>query len=217
MKTFAFAVSLMMIGCGQPDDPSAEGTAELAAASCKAASDCHGALPKLCKLCPVGETGGCAHYDCVANKCEIAYCEAAPTPPPPPSCKVASDCKGPLPSLCKTCSDGETGGCAHYDCVANQCEIAYCEPAPAPPSCTKASDCHGILPQICEVCGNGKEECEHFVCVEGQCQEQLCPQCTRASDCTGPLPQLCEICSNGKQECAHHACESGVCTTQICQ
>ncbi len=166
MKTFALAVTLMMIGCGQPGDPSDETNLELTGASCKA----------------------------------------------------ASDCKGPLPQLCKTCSNGETGGCAHYDCVSNKCAIAYCEPAaPAPGTCKKASDCHGILPQLCKICGNGTEECEHFVCVSGQCQEQLCPQCTKASDCKGPLPQLCEICSNGKEECAHHACESGVCTTQICE
>ncbi len=42
-------------------------------AGCLTASDCHGALPALCRVCADG-TDGCAHFECVAGACEIAYC-----------------------------------------------------------------------------------------------------------------------------------------------
>jgi hypothetical protein len=37
-------------------------------------------------------------------------------------------------------------------------------------------DCRGIaLPDICTMCSNGTNACAHFVCVESQCQIQICP------------------------------------------
>jgi hypothetical protein len=40
-------------------------------------------------------------------------------------CRVADQCKGPLPQLCKRCSNGHDG-CAHWACVHHRCVIAYC-------------------------------------------------------------------------------------------
>jgi hypothetical protein len=40
-------------------------------------------------------------------------------------CTSAKDCTGALPALCQICVDGGTG-CAHFTCVANKCQIAYC-------------------------------------------------------------------------------------------
>lgn len=41
------------------------------------------------------------------------------------SCSTAAECTGPLPALCRVCSDG-TSGCAHFACVRGQCTVAYC-------------------------------------------------------------------------------------------
>jgi hypothetical protein len=41
-------------------------------------------------------------------------------------CRTADECHGPLPALCKRCSDGRDG-CAHWACVHHRCVIAYCE------------------------------------------------------------------------------------------
>jgi hypothetical protein len=41
------------------------------------------------------------------------------------SCSKASDCTGALPALCEICANGSTG-CAHFTCVAGQCQVAYC-------------------------------------------------------------------------------------------
>jgi len=41
------------------------------------------------------------------------------------TCSTAADCTGALPALCQICSDGGNG-CAHFECVAGQCSIAYC-------------------------------------------------------------------------------------------
>jgi hypothetical protein len=30
-----------------------------------------------------------------------------------------------LPALCEICTNGSTG-CAHFTCVAGQCQVAYC-------------------------------------------------------------------------------------------
>ncbi len=59
--------------------------------------------------CPSGET-----FDPKACKC-IA-----------PSCQSAADCKGVLPALCETCGDGGFG-CAHWSCVAGQCQMSFCQ------------------------------------------------------------------------------------------
>ncbi|HEY4919967.1 MAG TPA: hypothetical protein VII40_07675 [Xanthobacteraceae bacterium] len=40
-------------------------------------------------------------------------------------CRVAEECHGPLPQICKRCSDGRDG-CAHWACVQHRCVIAYC-------------------------------------------------------------------------------------------
>jgi hypothetical protein len=41
------------------------------------------------------------------------------------TCSTAADCTGALPALCQRCADGGSG-CAHFECVAGQCSIAYC-------------------------------------------------------------------------------------------
>ncbi len=41
-------------------------------------------------------------------------------------CTTAADCSGPLPQLCEVC-DGGGSGCAHWACVAGQCDLAFCE------------------------------------------------------------------------------------------
>jgi hypothetical protein len=43
----------------------------------------------------------------------------------PGSCNSATDCTGALPALCQLCPDGGNG-CAHFTCVASQCQVAYC-------------------------------------------------------------------------------------------
>lgn len=40
-------------------------------------------------------------------------------------CRVAEECHGLLPQLCKRCGDGRDG-CAHWACVRHTCVIAYC-------------------------------------------------------------------------------------------
>jgi hypothetical protein len=85
--------------------------------SCVTASNCHGALPDLCRVCANGGDG-CAHWACVSRKCEIEYCA--------PECVTATDCHGALPQLCRVCANGGDG-CAHWACVSGQCEINYCQ------------------------------------------------------------------------------------------
>jgi hypothetical protein len=58
--------------------------------------------------CPVGE-----RWDSTLCKCV-------------PGCNTAADCSGLLPALCKVC-DGGANGCAHWACIANKCEVAYCQ------------------------------------------------------------------------------------------
>jgi hypothetical protein len=57
-------------------------------------------------VCPAGET-----FDRVQCKCV-------------PGCNTAADCTGPLPNVCEVCDAGS--GCAHWTCVAHQCETAFC-------------------------------------------------------------------------------------------
>src|SRR5262249_24986330 len=57
-------------------------------------------------VCPQGQ-----HWDSTLCKCV--------------GCVMAADCTGPLPDLCMVCTGGSTG-CAHWACVASQCQIAYC-------------------------------------------------------------------------------------------
>jgi hypothetical protein len=43
----------------------------------------------------------------------------------PAGCTTAADCSGPLPQLCQICADGSSA-CAHWACVAGQCQVATC-------------------------------------------------------------------------------------------
>jgi hypothetical protein len=40
-------------------------------------------------------------------------------------CSGDVDCQGPLPQICQICPNGATA-CAHYECVAAQCEVTIC-------------------------------------------------------------------------------------------
>jgi hypothetical protein len=72
-------------------------------------------------LCIMGD-----HFD---NKlCKCVPNQDGPTRPDGSGglvCASAMDCTGALPDLCQICSDGGTG-CAHFTCVANKCQVAYC-------------------------------------------------------------------------------------------
>ncbi len=63
-------------------------------------------------LCVQGD-----HFDTVLCKCVPDTSSTG--------CANASDCQGALPALCQQCPDGSSG-CAHFECVAAKCEIAYC-------------------------------------------------------------------------------------------
>ncbi|MCL2449820.1 MAG: hypothetical protein FWD17_12805 [Polyangiaceae bacterium] len=78
--------------------------------------------PNLCRCVP--PDGGCVdnvlcisgdHWD--PNLCRCV--------PDANGCTTASDCRGPLPQFCLVCSDG-IAACAHWACVAGQCEVATC-------------------------------------------------------------------------------------------
>ncbi len=43
----------------------------------------------------------------------------------PQACMKASDCRGPLPRLCKVCGDG-ISRCAHWTCANSQCAVEIC-------------------------------------------------------------------------------------------
>jgi hypothetical protein len=161
------------------------------------------------------------------------------------SCKVASDCKGMVPRVCRKCDDG-TNQCAHHVCNNGTCEIATCPltaggggsgtgsgtgtGGTSTPECKVASDCKGILSKHCVKCADGKDDCEHWTCNAGACMKEMCgasnagsggggppkPQCTKATDCRGMLPHLCQKCPDGRQDCAHWACNKGTCEQEIC-
>lgn len=60
------------------------------------------------------------------DRFDTTLCECVPdTSPTTPSCMTATDCTGALPALCQLCADG-SAGCAHFTCVAGQCQVAYC-------------------------------------------------------------------------------------------
>ena len=63
-------------------------------------------------LCIVGD-----HFDSTLCKCVP---DTSTT-----SCSKATDCTGALPALCEICANG-SAGCAHFTCVAGQCQVAYC-------------------------------------------------------------------------------------------
>jgi hypothetical protein len=107
------------------------------------------------------------------------------------SCKVAADCKGMLPRVCRKCGDGKTQ-CAHHVCNAGSCEIATCpltaggggsgtgsgtgtgSGSSSTPECKVASDCKGILSKHCVKCADGKDDCEHWTCNAGTCTKEMC-------------------------------------------
>jgi len=84
--------------------------------TCTADTDCPGGQlcgPSTPLSCP--PTAMCLPVRfCVPAPCTGAAC-----------CTTATDCTGALPALCQRCGDGGTG-CAHFACVAGQCDVAYC-------------------------------------------------------------------------------------------
>lgn len=73
------------------------------AQSCEVARDCKGALPRVCKPCPPGQAGACAHWACIQHRCEIRTCDRAVLPPPSPQVS---------PSASQTPSAGASAGAA---------------------------------------------------------------------------------------------------------
>lgn len=62
---------------GPPTEVDAAGplpALDAAAGTCNTASDCNGALPLVCELCPDGGTG-CGQFSCVNNQCVVTYCQ----------------------------------------------------------------------------------------------------------------------------------------------
>ena len=55
---------------------------------------------------------------------DTTLCKCVPDTSPA-TCNGATDCTGALPALCQQCASGGTG-CAHFTCVAGQCQVAYC-------------------------------------------------------------------------------------------
>lgn len=39
-------------------------------------------------------------------------------------CRVADECKGPLPQICRRCDDHDV--CAHWACVRHRCVVETC-------------------------------------------------------------------------------------------
>ena len=71
VRWMAVWVSLGAAGCGAAIAGGMDG----GAAPCASASDCRGMLPHLCKQCPTGQDGGCAHWACVDKQCQMAFCQ----------------------------------------------------------------------------------------------------------------------------------------------
>ncbi|HEY2708920.1 MAG TPA: hypothetical protein VGI95_12780 [Caulobacteraceae bacterium] len=105
----------------------------------------------------------------IAVLCVIA---ASATPASALQCHSATDCRAPVPQLCKVCGNGQEA-CAHFACVAGQCQIQYCPVGGA--QCHRAADCSGPLPQLCRLCPNGREQCVHHTCASGKCGVAICP------------------------------------------
>jgi hypothetical protein len=67
-------------------------------------------------------------------------------PPPAPECKVADDCKGPLPDLaCLVCWDG-SNTCTRHSCVDGKCDVVF---PSCPPQCASDADCRAFA----DTCG----------------------------------------------------------------
>ena len=93
--------------------------------------------PTLCQCVPDQDAGAVPPVDaqpaCVDNVLcikgdhfDTTLCKCVPdTSTIAPSCSNAADCTGALPALCQLCANGGYG-CAHFTCVAGQCNVAYC-------------------------------------------------------------------------------------------
>lgn len=87
----------------------------------------------LCKCVPNQDAGSVTPADaaCIDNVLcikgdhfDTSLCKCVPDTSAT-GCATAADCLGILPALCQQCADGGTG-CAHFDCVAGTCQVAYC-------------------------------------------------------------------------------------------
>ena len=97
--------------CGQGCDPQVSGRCQDAGA-----------------VAPVDAQPACVdNVLCIqGDHFDMTLCKCVPdTSQTTPSCSKATDCTGALPALCQLCADGSTG-CAHFTCVAGQCNVAYC-------------------------------------------------------------------------------------------
>jgi hypothetical protein len=136
-------------------------------------------LPSSGLLCDLSNTpsGFCGAPDCpAANGCcafaeqpsqrEICFPACAPCPArsaacvPQGVCQTAADCQGALPHICQTCAVDSKGvaaqGCAHWECTAGRCEVAYC---PSGLVCTGGQGCPSYyLPALDRTC-NGDADC----------------------------------------------------------
>ncbi len=121
--------------CGQGCDPQVSGRCP-----CVQSGACLSGYhpdPALCQCVPNQDAGtvstGDASPACIDNVLciqgdhfDTTLCACVPdTSPTAPACSIAADCTGALPALCQLCADGEAG-CAHFTCVAGQCQVAYC-------------------------------------------------------------------------------------------
>jgi hypothetical protein len=118
--------------CGQGCDPQVSGRCQ-----CVQTGACivgYHPDPTLCKCVPDQDAGAVPPVDaqptCVDNVLciqgdhfDTTLCKCVPDTKP--SCNKATDCTGALPALCQLCANGGTG-CAHFTCVAGQCQVAYC-------------------------------------------------------------------------------------------
>ena len=119
--------------CGQGCDPQVSGRCQ-----CVQTEVCivgYHFDPTLCKCVPNEDAGTVPPADakpaCIDNVLciqgdhfDTAICGCVPDKSPN-TCNNATDCIGALPALCQLCADGGTG-CAHFTCVAGQCQVAYC-------------------------------------------------------------------------------------------
>ena len=121
--------------CGQGCDPQVSGRCQ-----CVQTGACilgYHPDPTRCQCVPDQDAGAVPPVDaepaCVDNVLcikgdhfDTTLCKCVPdTSPPTPGCSNATDCTGALPALCQQCADGSYG-CAHFTCVAGQCQVAYC-------------------------------------------------------------------------------------------
>jgi hypothetical protein len=121
--------------CGQGCDPQVSGRCK-----CVQTGACilgYHPDPILCQCVPDQDAGAVPPVDaqpaCVDNVLciqgdhfDMTLCKCVPdTSPTTPSCSNATDCTGALPALCQLCANGSPG-CAHFTCVAGQCQVAYC-------------------------------------------------------------------------------------------